>query len=220
MKKLFAFSGHHLCAVKLHHRRLNADVGSSSPHLTYQFPSVLSVYFGDFELVFPPVQKYRKGLKPTCLKQQLSATVASEAEGFSQRKSWFQNTSTQRGAVQEKQFVCYCYGTQLFLLSVTRKWEARSLPFSKFLFVLNDDPRIQTLIMSFLLSSPQGTGPQRHLRHDRRYQRSLHRPRKPEQAVSIPGSEAVQNSCVPVWVGCLPSAVFLPLEQVRNQQKI
>lgn len=74
--------------------------------------------------------------------------------------------------------------------------------------------------MSFLLSSPQGTGPQRHLRHDRRYQRSLHRPRKPEQAVSIPGSEVVQNSCVPVWVGSLPSAVFLPLEQVRNQQKI
>lgn len=52
MKKLFAFSGHHLCAVKLHHWRLNADVGSSSPHLTYQFPSVLSVYFGDFELFF------------------------------------------------------------------------------------------------------------------------------------------------------------------------
>lgn len=89
MKKLFAFSGHHLCAVKLHHQRLRCSCRSllASSYLPIPFSS-FSLLRG-LCVLFPPVWKNRKGLKPTCFKQQLSATAASETEGFSWKKKLF-----------------------------------------------------------------------------------------------------------------------------------
>lgn len=107
-----------------------------------------------------------------------------------------------------------------FSESCQKKMGSYSYGIPNFLpFLFNDESRSKTPIMSSLLSSPQGTGPQRHLGHNRRHQWSLYRPRKPKQAVSIPGFEVLQSCCVVCLCGggSLPSnAAFLPLEQDKT----
>lgn len=85
--------------------------------------------------------------------------------------------------------------------------------------VCTSDTGTEVLTLSSLLSSPQGTGPQRHLRHNRRYQWSLYRPGKPEQAVSIPGLELCKPALLCACVG-LGLSLFVQPPSPWNKTKI